>query len=142
MLKTAARTGQPEKIVPRGSLVKIVDPRVGFGVAMCIHSIMVTNIDYLGKVLDNIDTYWNMNYNAPGQKSGTWARIEHGTLGLFLGSVNVYNNTQAYHVHRAILLEKSVYIVPANCVKRIRHDPTKEGNKQWPKGLMNHVRSF
>ena len=47
--------------------------------------------------------------------------LSPGVIGLFLGSLNVYDpylwGQKDIRVYRAVLLEKSVYIIAANCVK-------------------------
>lgn len=93
--------------------------------------LLVTDLDYLNETIDKIGRSWNMfwsSYNeediSAGRSSCERKTIPIGSFGLYLGSLNVYDpcfyGTKKLKVCRAILLEKSVYIVPANRVKWVQ----------------------
>ena len=140
MSSTEDSTG--DNAVPKGSLVEIIDgrnPDRNRNLGPNMELLRVTSLDDLYDVLDKFDRWWSLCSKTTG-----WAScepeypvrdIDERVFGIYLGSLNVYDGqlygSQMIEVYRAILLEKSVYIIPSNSVKWVQGvtEPKKAASK-------------
>ena len=118
-----------DKMITKGSLVEIVcSPFVSARSHTETEVIRVDDLGYLYEVIDNPNRFWSIGHKTMGSMSGTNVRINVGLHGLCLGTVILFNPfSVTYHdgePRLAVLLEKSVYIVPANCVKCVQATTT------------------
>lgn len=106
--------------LPKGSLVKIIDVRVGrIGDRNNVHGFLITDLDYLNKVTNKIDRFWSIGADTPGQRGCEKAKIPVGAVALYLGSMNMhdYRTHPQLLTYRIVLLEKAVYVLPSSSVE-------------------------